>query len=132
MVVESSRHKLYLCEAGRRAAEFGVRLGRKGMGKRRSGDGKSPLGVYPLGKPRPSQRYGRFIPVGYPTPAQQRQGYSGSAIGVHGPDRRVRWLGRLVNTFDTTDGCVGLATDEDMDRVVSWVRRARPRTIEIR
>lgn len=130
VLVES--HMLHLCEIGRSAAAFGVRLGKNGLGKRRSGDGKTPLGTYPLGQPRASQRYGMFIPVGFPTPAQKRQGYSGGAVGVHGPDRRVRWLGRLVNTFDTTDGCVGLATDEDMNRITTWVRRVRPHTIEIR
>lgn len=50
---------------------------------------------------------------------------TGGSVGVHGPDRRVRWLGRLVNTFDTTDGCVGLATDREMDEIVAWLQRTK-------
>jgi hypothetical protein len=37
----------------------------------------------------------------------------------------VRWLGRLVNTFDSTDGCVGIATDEQMESIAAWVRRLK-------
>jgi hypothetical protein len=40
--------------------------------------------------------------------------------------RSTRWnawrLGRFVNTFDTTDGCVGLASDEEMQIISSWIR----------
>lgn len=45
----------------------------------------------------------------------------GGAIGVHGPARGVRWLGRWVNTFDLTDGCVGIATDAEMKRVADFM-----------
>ena len=100
---------------------FGVRLGKHGVGKRREGDGKVPIGRYPLGAPRHSDKYGLFIPIQYPTPAQRKAGYSGGSVGVHGPHRRVRWLGRLTNLFDTTDGCVGIATDDDMKAIADWV-----------
>ena len=94
--------------------------------------GRTPIGTYPLGQPRASQRYGIFIPIGYPTADQRKKGLTGGAVGVHGPDRRVKWLGRLVNTFDTSDGCVGLAKDEEMERIAKWVRSAKAHTIELR
>jgi murein L,D-transpeptidase YafK len=109
--------------------DFEVRLAHDGTGKTKEGDGRIPLGSYPLGAPRPSKRYGTFIPIGYPTPAQRAKGYTGGSLGVHGPDRRVKWLGRLVNTFDTTDGCVGLAKDDEMDVIASWIRRRHAGTI---
>lgn len=111
---------------------FGVRLGKHGVGKRKEGDGKVPAGRYPLGAPRHSDKYGLFIPIQYPTPAQRKAGYSGGSVGVHGPHRRVKWLGRLTNLFDTTDGCVGIATDDDMKAIADWVRKRSPRFIEIR
>ncbi len=132
VVVETAKHTLAVCEGGQLVASFGVRLGKRGTGKSREGDGKTPLGRYALGAPVHSSKFGLFVPVGYPTPEQQRQGYTGSAVGVHGPDRRVRWLGRWVNTFDTTDGCVGLATDDEMARLAQIVRERGVHEVVIR
>jgi murein L,D-transpeptidase YafK len=132
VVVETSRHELYLCEAGRAKETFGVRLGSKGVGKRREGDKKTPLGRYALGAPNASSDYGTFIPIAYPTEAQRHEGFTGSAIGVHGPDRRIKWAGALVNAFDTTDGCVGIATDDEMNRITTWVRAHKSAAIDIR
>jgi murein L,D-transpeptidase YafK len=132
IVVELQAHTLVLCQGDRAVASFGVRLGHAGIGKAQAGDGKTPIGIYPLGRPRVSQRYGIFIPIGYPTPEQRRRGFTGGAVGVHGPERRVKWLGRLVNSFDTSDGCVGLAKDEEMDSIAQWIRSTKARTIELR
>jgi murein L,D-transpeptidase YafK len=132
VVVETAKHRLALCEAGRQIAEFGVRLGRGGVGKTAEGDGKTPLGTYAMGEPRPSERFGVFIPISYPTAGQRSKGYTGGDVGVHGPHRWVRWLGSLVNTFDSSDGCVGLATDDEINRIATWVKQTHVRTIEIR
>lgn len=132
VVVETSTHTLSLCESGRRVDSFAVRIGHDGIGKTREGDGKTPLGTYRLGAARSSATYGTFVPVAYPTAEQRRAGFTGSAVGVHGPHRLVRWAGSVANLFDTTDGCIGLASDEDMDRFASWTRRQRPREIVLR
>jgi hypothetical protein len=132
IVVDIAAHRLLLCDHDKQAATFGVRIGSGGAGKSREGDDKTPLGVYPLGAPRKSNRYGTFIPIGYPTPEQQKRGFTGGDIGVHGPDRRVRWLGGLVNTFDSTSGCVGIATDDEMAKIADWVKTASAKTIELR
>ena len=132
IVVQTGAHRLMLCERGREVAAFSVRLGRGGIGKTAEGDGKTPLGTYPLGEPRKSERYGTFIPIGYPTPNQSRRGFTGGDVGVHGPHRWVRWLGSLVNSFDSSNGCVGLATDDEMTAITDWVRSAHAATIELR
>ena len=132
VIVFLERHALLLCDRGKTIETFGVRLGRGGVGKTREGDGKTPVGTYPLGEPRPSNRFGTFIPIGFPTDEQKKAGYTGSAVGVHGPPRWVKWLGRLVNTFDLSDGCVGVARDEEIERIATWVRTASARTIELR
>ena len=59
-------------------------------------------------------------------------GYTGGAVGIHGPARWVKWMGSLVNTFDSSDGCVGVARDAEIDDIASWVRAASVRTIELR
>jgi hypothetical protein len=132
IVVETGAHRLVLCEREREVGAFTVRLGHGGVGKTAEGDGKTPLGVYPLGEPRKSDHYGTFIPIGYPTPDQRRRGFTGGDVGVHGPHRSVRWLGSLVNSFDSSNGCVGLATDGEMATITAWVRSARAQTIELR
>ncbi len=132
IIVDTSKHRLALCEQGSETAAFDVRLGRGGLGKRAEGDGKTPLGTYSLGTPRPSKRYGVFIPVGYPTPDQRAQGFTGSDVGVHGPPRWVRWLGSLVNTFDSSDGCIGVAKDAEMNAIATWMGKVGARVIEIR
>lgn len=132
IVVDLKAHALILCAADKVVETFGVRLGRGGVGKAREGDGKTPIGTYSLGDPRPSSRFGTFIPIGYPTDEQKSKGLTGSAVGVHGPPRWVKWLGRLVNTFDLSDGCVGVATDVEIEKIATWVRSALAHTIELR
>ena len=118
-------------ETGRPVAEYRVALGRGGTGKHVQGDEKTPLGTYALGAPRPSSRFGTFIPVAYPTPEQQLQGFTGGDVGIHGPDRRFRWVGRATAWFDWTAGCIALGTDEEVLAVAAWMR-GRAATISIR
>jgi murein L,D-transpeptidase YafK len=132
IVVDLKKHVLALCDRSAMVDSFPVRLGRGGVGKTREGDRKTPVGTYSLGAPRPSNRFGTFIPIDYPTEQQKKAGYTGSAVGVHGPPRWVKWLGSLVNTFDLSDGCVGVARDPDIETIANWVRAASVRTIELR
>jgi L,D-peptidoglycan transpeptidase YkuD (ErfK/YbiS/YcfS/YnhG family) len=127
VVVDTRRRVLTLCESGRAAGWWSARIGREGVDKRRQGDRRTPLGRYALGAPVVSAEYGIFVPMGYPTDEQRRAGYTGSAIGIHGPHRSARAGRALVNLFDTTDGCVGLATDDAMSAVAAWLRM-RPGT----
>lgn len=130
--VDTASHELWLCDGATTEGVLGVRLGKGGVGKTSEGDGKVPLGRYDLGKPRRSEKFGLFIPIAYPTAAQTAKGYTGGSVGIHGPHRSVRWLGSLVNAFDTTDGCVGLATDEETAQVAAWVRKQRNLTVVIK
>ena len=132
IVVDLEKHVLALCDRATAIGTFAVRLGRGGVGKTREGDGKTPVGTYPLGEPRASSRYGIFIPIGFPTQEQKAMGYTGSAVGVHGPARLLKWLGSMVNTFDSSDGCVGVARDTEIETIARWVRTASVHTIELR
>lgn len=132
VVVDLKKRSLSLCEKGSAVGTFDVFLGRGGIGKTQKGDGKTPVGTYALGKPRPSNKFGTFIPIGYPTEEQRRMGYSGSAVGVHGPPRWAKWLGSLVTRFDLSEGCVGVARDSEIEQIANWVTAASARTIELR
>jgi murein L,D-transpeptidase YafK len=120
LVVQTRAHRLWLCESGHARSHFTVSLGSAGTGKRLEGDRKTPLGTYPLGTPRASAQYGWFIPVGYPTPEESARGLTGGDIGVHGPRRERRWLGRLNGWADWTRGCIALPTDGDLAAVTQF------------
>jgi hypothetical protein len=118
--VHPSSHSLFLCQDGRVEARYRVALGRGGLDKAREGDGRTPSGRYPLGAPRASSSFHRFVPVGYPTAAQRAEGRTGAAIGIHGPDRRARLLGPLTTWVDWTAGCIAVGADADIDRIAEW------------
>ncbi|MCW7541056.1 L,D-transpeptidase family protein [Aquabacterium sp. A7-Y] len=122
LLVRTASHEMRQCEDGRSRRTWRVALGSGGIDKRREGDAKTPLGSYPLGRPRPSQQFGIFIPVGYPTPEQAQRGYTGSAIGVHGPARAWRHLGALNTSTDWTLGCIAVASDATIEEIARWVR----------
>ena len=132
IVVLTKEKRLLLCDHGKLAGVFGIHLGRGGVGKMRQGDDKVPLGVYPVGRPRKSDKFWMFIPVGYPTPEQRKRGYTGRDVGVHGPHRHLRWLGSLTNAVSSTAGCIGLGKNDQIEKVSAWVTSMKVKTIEIR
>jgi hypothetical protein len=133
IVIDTPAHRLHLCRAGAREQSFVVALGMSGVDKRRVGDNRTPLGSYPLGAPRASRWFHRFIPVAYPTAAQLRAGYSGSAIGIHGPPRGLETVARLAMlvAHDWTAGCIAVATDAEIERVGAWVEAHQVRTVRL-
>tara|TARA_Y100001934_G_C12322857_1_gene760973 strand:+ start:152 stop:625 length:474 start_codon:yes stop_codon:yes gene_type:complete len=132
LVVDSQSRRLFLCEDGKAYRSFPVSIGRKGRGKRRAGDEKTPLGVYSLGVPRASKAgFGTFIDVGYPTLSQRKKGYTGSAIGIHGPKQSWRFLGPLSSLVDWTAGCIALASNREMDVIAQWVRKQKVKVVSI-
>ena len=133
MVVDTGAHRLHLCWRGAIERTFVVALGIDGVEKRREGDNRTPLGTYPLGAPRVSHQFHSFVPVGYPTPAQARMGFTGGAIGINGPPRGVGRLVRLAELvrLDWTEGCIALATDEEIDEIAGWLRRREVKEVRL-
>ncbi len=123
VVVDTSAHRLHLCARGAAERTFAVALGANGVDKRRAGDNRTPLGTYPLGTPRASANFHRFVPVAYPTATQARAGFTGSAIGIHGPPRGLEGAARLqaLVATDWTAGCIAVATDDDIEAIVRWL-----------
>ncbi len=129
VVVLTAERALWLCTDGIPAARYSVALGRSGTGKRHRGDGRTPLGTYALGAPRPSARYGTFIPIAYPTPAQAAHGFTGGAVGIHGPPRGMDAATYPVTEVDWTLGCIATGTDEEVGAIADFVRARRPRVV---
>jgi murein L,D-transpeptidase YafK len=133
ILVETSAHRLWLCSSGKVVEAFRVALGSGGIDKRRQGDAKVPLGDYALDVPRASSSFHLFILVGYPTAAQQKAGFTGGAIGVHGPARGYETLGSSANTaVDWTLGCIAVGSDDEIERIADWQRRNKVHRIRIK
>jgi len=131
MVVATGTRRLFLCDNGQARAEFRVALGSGGLGKQRQGDRRTPLGRYALGVPRRSPSFGVFVPVGYPTAAQAQAGYTGGAIGVHGPRREFVGAGLLNTVADWAAGCIAVGSDREINEISAWVRAQPHPTIRI-
>lgn len=131
LLVLTGPHEMRRCEWGQTAGWWRVALGAGGVDKRRQGDRKTPLGRYPIGRARPSRQFGLFIPIDYPTPEQRRQGYTGSDIGIHGPQRQYREMGAWNVSADWTWGCIAVASDDIINGLATWIRERQVRTVEI-
>jgi murein L,D-transpeptidase YafK len=129
MLVNTKERVLLLCDESRARARHPIALGRGGVDKRREGDGRVPLGKYAIGEPRPSSSFHLFIPVDYPTAEQRRQGYTGGAIGVHGPARVAQ--GPFSTSIDWTLGCIAVGTDGEIKAIARWVKDRSVKRITI-
>lgn len=130
IVVLTDARALWLCAGGAPEARFPIALGRSGVGKRRRGDGRTPVGTYALGDPRPSARYGTFIPISYPTRAQAARGFTGGSVGIHGPPRGMDAARDYpVTELDWTLGCIATGTDEEVGAIAEFVRARRPSVV---
>jgi len=131
LLVDTTTHELKLCEKGTAVRAFRVALGTGGTGKAKAGDDKTPLGVYSLGSPRASQRFGVFIPVSYPTKEQLAKGFTGGDIGIHGPDRHFAPLGTATAWVDWTAGCVAVGSDEAIQAIAAWVKAKKVGVVQL-
>jgi murein L,D-transpeptidase YafK len=125
IAVLTRKRELWLCRDGAPTARFQVALGQGGLDKRKKGDRRTPLGTYTLGTPRPSWRYGIFIPIVYPTPEQASQGLTGGDVGIHGPPRG-QGEPDATTAFDWTLGCVATGTNSEIEVIASFVRERKP------
>jgi murein L,D-transpeptidase YafK len=132
IVILTSDRKIFTCQENQKLKEYRISLGRNGVDKRKQGDNKTPLGQYTLGVPRPSNKFGIFIPIGYPTQEQQLKGYSGSDVGVHGPYRPFKRLGPLNTWFNWTRGCVAVGGDSEISEIAEWIKERNVTKVTIK
>jgi hypothetical protein len=153
VVRKSERVLVAACEGGG-TLRMPVSLARTAGPKRMRGDQRTPEGEYRIAAPlRPSERFHRFLPIDYPTPADAARGLAegrigqrthdaivrahregrmppqetalGGHLGFHGEGRRWRGSGAL----DWTEGCVALS-DADVERLGALAPPGTPVRIE--
>jgi len=132
LLVDTNKHKLWLCQEGKPVGEYKVAIGKGGIDKGEEGDNKTPLGEYSIGEPRPSSRFGIFIPIGYPTQEQVLKGYTGNDVGLHGPYDFLKWLAEVTTRSDWTRGCIAVGTYKAISEVARWVKQRKVAKILIR
>lgn len=125
--VHTRKKTLNICKQGTVVKSFKVALGYKGIGKKRAGDNKTPIGLYGLAYPRKSNQFKVFIPILYPTTKQRASGYTGRDVGIHGPTQSSNLLSWLGNLPSSTRGCIAVGKNNHIDYVAKWVR-ANPGT----
>lgn len=120
--VITAKRVLNICEDGNIIREFDISLGSRGVGKKYTGDRKTPLGLYELAPPRPSNRFGIFIPIMYSNQQQLAVTYTGNDMGIHGPFQPLKWLGPINTWFNWTQGCIAIGKNDQMAFVAQWVQ----------
>ncbi|MFG0268794.1 murein L,D-transpeptidase family protein [Pseudomonas sp. zjy_14] len=133
VLVQLKKEQLSLCKNGATVKAYDVALGSGGFGKTRAGDEKTPIGTYPLEKPRPStdKKFHTFIKIGYPTPKQIAQGYTGNDVGIHGPHKYWAWAGGANTWINWTNGCVAVKSNQDIIDISQWVESEQVRTVTL-
>jgi murein L,D-transpeptidase YafK len=106
-------------------------IGQAGIGKERSGDRRTPLGIYfvteQLDTSRMHEKYGvTAFPLDYPNAWDRRLGRTGDGIWVHGVDPR----GGVRPPLDT-DGCIALPNARLQDLAQNFEPNITPVLISI-
>lgn len=121
---------LYACENGVPVMAIRSSIGSNGLHKRKEGDRKTPVGNYWLGLPRVSEKFGIFIPVGYPNAADVKAGRTGSAIGIHGPLRYGIFASPCAVESSLarnwTAGCIATGRDTQVMNLSRWMVKNWP------
>jgi murein L,D-transpeptidase YafK len=120
--VHTTQRVLTICKQGAVIKTFKVALGYNGVGKKKAGDNKTPIGLYGLAHPRKSSQFKVFIPILYPTPKQLAAGYTGRDVGIHGPTQSstlFSWFSKLPYS---TRGCIAIGRNNNIEYVANWVK----------
>lgn len=125
--VHTTTRILSICKNGAVIRTFKTALGFNGVGKKKAGDNKTPIGLYGLAYPRKSNQFKVFIPILYPTAQQLAAGYTGRDVGIHGPTQSVSWLSWVNKLPFSTRGCVAVGKNEHIEYVANWIK-ANPGT----
>ncbi len=116
VLIDIDNSRLYLLQRGpdglRPAGDYYVSVGKKGGGKVREGDQRTPIGVYRITGFIPPEDLSPFygagaLPLTYPNRWDRLLGRTGHGIWIHGNP-----IGEARRPPRASDGCVTLANEE--------------------
>jgi murein L,D-transpeptidase YafK len=122
VLVMKKERTLALLDHGNVLKKYKVALGGDPVGpKMKSGDHKTPEGIYVLDRRNEHSRFYRSLHVSYPNAEDRARAAKsgvdpGGEIMIHGLPNGLGWLGSKHRLHDWTDGCIAL-TDEEMDEI---------------
>jgi uncharacterized protein YecT (DUF1311 family) len=135
IIVDKSRHKLYLVQGGKVVQTYDCELGyNSAHQKLYSGDGATPEGKYHITavKTNGRSKYYKALLLSYPNETDYKRFNDAKIRGVILPRARIGGLieihGDGGKNRDWTEGCVAL-TNKDMDRIMQYVTVGTPVTI---
>ena len=135
VVVIKSQRKLFLMRDGQPLREMDIALGLAPTGhKTRSGDSRTPEGVYLLDARNPDSDFFLSMHVSYPneTDVARAAGLGvdpGGAIMIHGLPNDMRYDESHYLGWDWTDGCIAVS---NADMIDIWLMTPDMTPIEIR
>lgn len=133
-VVRKSERRMYLLSHGNVLRSYRVALGLIPAGsKERSGDFRTPEGVYRLTRRNAHSDYFLSIQVSYPNAedlhrAHRNRWQAGGSIMVHGLPNSLKHAPDYYATADWTDGCIALS---NADMIEFWLLSRDNMPIEI-
>lgn len=131
--VKKSERKLHLLTDWKITHTFTISLGQNPTGhKQKSGDSRTPEGLYYISGRNPDSRFFRSLGISFPNAIDRHlatlRGYNpGGDIMIHGEPNDLAKKSNLKK--DWTQGCIALK-DEDMQIVWSLVKESTPILIE--
>ena len=131
--VKKAERKLHLVTDWRITHTFTISLGQTPMGhKQKSGDSRTPEGLYYINGRNPDSRFFRSLSISFPNKvdkylAKLRGQNPGGDIVIHGEPKDLIKKRNLKQ--DWTQGCIALK-DEDMRIVWHLVKEGTPILIE--
>ena len=135
ILVEKSERKLYLLKAGRVLREFDIALGLAPRGhKQRSGDYKTPEGLYHIEARNTASDYFLSLKISYPNEQDRERARTldvspGGQIMIHGQPNNPSYDENWYKYGDWTDGCIAVSNSDMID---IWLMTEVPTPIEIR
>ncbi|MEQ1636435.1 MAG: L,D-transpeptidase [Methylococcales bacterium] len=126
LVADISRSRLYVYDNKLSLINsFYMSIGRKGAGKEKRNDGKTPIGTYFIDKRIDGQllpdKYGdAAYPLNYPNAWDKIKGKTGHGIWLHGTAKNS--YSRVPNA---TEGCISLAND-DLKAIEQYIAQNTP------
>ena len=126
---------MYLLQNHNIIKKYKIALGENPKGhKVQEGDEKTPEGNYILDYRNDKSSCYKSIHISYPNSqdkanAKKLDVSPGGFIMIHGLHPNIKYLGKLHNLYNWTDGCIAV-TNEEMDEI--WANVNNGTAIEIR
>lgn len=122
IVVEKSKHKMYLYESNKLGKTYSISMGANPTGhKHEQGDEKTPEGKYIIDYKNDKSMAYLSMHISYPNSNDKIYATShdmkpGGDIMIHGLPNSIKYVGKFHRWYDWTNGCIGI-TNKEMDEL---------------